>query len=298
MFKNLTLYRISAAWPAKLPQLEEALARNTFTECRPTQEQSTGWAPPRGEAHGALAEAVNGHWILRFMIETRLLPASVVRRAVAAKLEAIEAKTGRKPSRQQARELREQITAELLPQAFTRQAGVGVWIDPRARLLAVDTAAKAKADLVIVALIRSLDRFNVALLDTRTAPATAMAHWLAQREAPGEFDLDRECELKSTDEAQAAVRYSRHPLDIAEIRRHIDGGKQPTRLGLTWSGRVSCVLTDTLQIKKIRFLEGVFKEAAAEDEDRFDADAAIATGDLARLTADLVEALGGEAVPA
>jgi recombination associated protein RdgC len=41
----------------------------------------------------------------------------------------------------------------------------------------------------------------------------------------------------------------------------------------------------------------VFKEQQGEDEDRFDADVTIATGELGRLVPDLIEALGGEATP-
>ena len=42
----------------------------------------------------------------------------------------IEAKTGRKPGKKHAKELREEVVRELLPKAFTRQAAITVWIDP------------------------------------------------------------------------------------------------------------------------------------------------------------------------
>jgi recombination associated protein RdgC len=62
---------------------------------------------------------------------------------------------------------------------------------------------------------------------------------------------------------------------------------------MTWNDRVSFVLTDSLQLKKLDFLDGVFAGRPADDEG-FDADAAIATGELRQLIPDLVEALGGE----
>lgn len=298
MFKNLTLYRISTGWTATINSLGEALQRARFLECRPTQESSAGWTEPRGEKHGALVEAVGGQWILKFMIETRLLPASVVRREVNARLEKIEATSGRKPGRLAGKEIREQVMSELLPRAFTKQTAINVWIDPRAHLLAIDTTTKARLDEVLTGLIRSLDRFNLALLQTRQSPGAAMAQWLAERAAPGSFDLDRECELKSTDDNQSAVRYSRHALDIAEIRKHVEAGKMPTRLGMLWTDKLSFVLTETMQLKKIRFIDGALKEQAGEDEDRFDADVAIATGELGRLIPELIKALSGEAAPA
>ncbi len=213
-------------------------------------------------------------------------------------MDKIETTTGRKPGKKQAREIKEEVIRELLPQAFTRQTAVTAWIDPKARLLVIDTTTQARADEVLVSLIRALDQFTVMQVQTHQSPAAAMALWLTERGAPGHFDLDRECELKSTDDMQSAVKYSRHPLDLAEIRGHVEGGKVPTRLAMLWTGRISFVLTDTMQIKKIRFLDGVFKEAGGADEDRFDADTAIATGEMAKLIPEMITALGGESAPA
>jgi len=123
-----------------------------------------------------------------------------------------------------------------------------------------------------------------------------MAHWLATQEPPAGFSIDRECELKAADESKAVVKYGRHPLDIAEVQQHIQQGKLPTKLALTWDDRVSFVLTEGLQIKKLAFLDSVF-EGTKADEGGFDTDVAIATGELRKLIPDLIEALGGEAKP-
>ena len=292
------MYRIGPAWTASIKQIEQSLDRFRFVECAASQERSVGWCEPRGLTHGALVESVGGQLILKFMIESKLLPATVVRRAVEQRMEKIEATSGRKPGKKQAREIKEEVIRELLPLAFTKEAAVTAWIDPKARLLVIDTTAQARADEVLVSLIRALDQFTVTLVQTHQSAAAAMALWLTERSAPGHFDLDRECELKSTDDVQSSVKYSRHLLDLAEIRGHVEGGKVPTRLAMLWAGRIAFVLTDTMQIKKIRFLDGVFKEAGADDEDRFDADTAIATGEMAKLIPELITALGGESAPA
>jgi recombination associated protein RdgC len=78
------------------------------------------------------------------------------------------------------------------------------------------------------------------------------------------------------------------------VRQHIADGKVPTQLALTWQGRVSLLLTDAMQVKKIAFLEGVFEGGKPTRDEAFDADAAIATGELGKLVPDLIEALGGE----
>ncbi len=119
-----------------------------------------------------------------------------------------------------------------------------------------------------------------------------MAHWLLTQEAPVGFSIDRQCELKAVDESKSVVRYGRHPLDIDEVKQHVEHGKLPTKLALTWDDRVSFLLADNLQLKKINFPDSVLDQAG--DEDSFDTDVAIATGELAKLIPDLIEVLGGE----
>lgn len=289
----MIVYRIAPEWQVELGALEKALAKAPFQECGATQERSSGWVPPRGEAHGLLAESVGGQWILRFMTEAKMLPGTVLARKVKEKAARIEQETGRKPGKKETKELKEEAKLDLLPMAFTKQGSTWVWIDPGARLLVLDTGAQARADEIVTALVDALPGLAVALLDTQTSPQAAMAHWLKEQEPPVGFSIDRECELKAADETKAVVRYARHPLDIEEVQAHITAGKLPTKLAMTWDDRVSFVLTEGLQLKKISFQDTVF-EGLSQDDGGFDADVAIATGELSKLIPDLIKALGGE----
>ncbi len=292
----MIVYRIAPQWQVELTQVEEALAKMPFLECGATQEKSLGWVPPRGDAHGPLAESVGGQWILRFMVESKVLPGSVLARRVKEKAERIEQETGRKPGRKESKELKDEAKLDLLPMAFTKQASIWVWIDPTARLLVLDTGSQGRADEVVTLLVEALPGLSVSLLDIKTSPQAAMAHWLKEQEPPVGFTVDRECELKSANEEKAVVKYGRHPLDIAEVQGHIDAGKLPTKLALTWDDRVSFLLTERLQVRKLQFLDTVF-EGRGGDEGGFDTDVAIATGELSKLIPDLIEALGGESTP-
>ncbi len=294
MFKNLIIYRIAHGWAPALSTIEEALAKTPFIECGATQEKSVGWVPPRGEAHGTLIESIGGHWIARLMTESKAVPASVLARRVKEKASRIEQETGRKPGRKESKELKDEAKLDLLPMAFTKQASMWVWIDPTSRLLVLDTSSQGRADEVVTLLVEALPGLSVSLLNTQTSPQAAMAHWLKEQEPPAGFTVDRECELKSASEEKAVVRYGRHPLDIEEVQAHIDAGKLPTRLAMTWDDRVSFLLTEGLQVRKLSFLDTVF-EGTKADDGGFDTDVAIATGELVKLIPDLIEALGGEA---
>jgi recombination associated protein RdgC len=278
--------------------MEQSLQDARFVECGASQEKSIGWVEPRGEANGALVEAVGGQLILKLMIETRSLPGAVVTRKAKERIAHIEATTGRKPGKKETRDIKDDIRLELLPMAFTKQATVVVWLDPKAQLLVIDAASQAKSDEVVTALVKSLDGLALTLINTQVSPTAAMSEWLVSQEAPAGFSVDRECELKAADESKSVVRYSRHPLDNDEVKKHVAGGKLPTRLALTWDSRVSFVLTESLQLKKLTFLEVVFEGASTGKDDGFDTDTAIATGELRKLLPDLLAALGGEVVAA
>ena len=298
MFKNVMMYRLLAPWSSSSDPLQQALETARYVECSGSQEKSVGWVEPRGVAQGPLLEVVAGQWMLKLMVETKVVPASVVKRRAQEQIAQMEASTGRKPGKKESRQIQDDVRLSLLPMAFTKQGSILVWIDPAAALLVLDTASQAKADEVLTCLTKAIDGFAVKLIDTQTSPAAAMAHWLAEKEAPPGFSVDRECELKAADESKAVVRYTRHPLDTDEVCEHIAKGKLPTRLALTWNDRVSFVLTEGLQLKKVAVLDVVLEAAAslASDgkDDNFDADVAIATGELQKLIPDLMEALGSE----
>ena len=112
-----------------------------------------------------------------------------------------------------------------------------------------------------------------------------------------EFAIERECELKSSGEEPSVIKITRHPLETPEVRQHIQEGKLPAKLALNWQDRMGFVLTQALQLKKLRFKDNLFDETGKPEsaDERFDADVALATGELARLIPDLIAALGGEA---
>lgn len=295
VFKNVIVYRIEPTWSQEFAAAEEALQSQRFMPCGASQEKSVGWAPPRGEEHGPLIESVDGQWLLEFMIEAKTLPGSVVRRKLQERLAHIEATEGRKPGKKEQKELKEDIARELLPMAFSRHARITVWIDRDHRRLVVNASNAARADEVVSSLVQALSGFGVNLIHTQMEPAAAMSGWLHSQEPPAEFSIDRECELKATDESKAVVRYAKHALDIDEVRQHIENGKRATRLAMTWDDRISFELTEGMQLRKLVFLEGTDQASPGDKkEDDFDADVAIATGELSGLLPALIDALGGE----
>jgi recombination associated protein RdgC len=294
-FKNLQIYRLPAPWAMTSEQLEAALAPQTFAPGTSLEPQSQGWASPR--ENGMLVHTVNRQMLLLLATEKKLLPATVINQVTKARAAEIEEQQGFQLGRKQMRELKEQVTDELLPRAFSIRRNTWVWIDPVNGWLVVDAASPGKADEVLKLLVKAVDKLPLEMLHVVQSPVAAMTDWLTADEAPGGFTVDQDTELRATGESKATVRYVRHTLEADDVRRHIEAGKQCTRLAMTWADRVSFVLTESLAIKRVTALD-VLKEGSdtttKNDDERFDSDFALMTGELSRMLGDLVQALGGE----
>jgi len=309
MFKSACFFRTATDFTLPpLDALEKVLQKARFVPCGSTQPESTGWVPPRGNKGKQLAELVGGHLILKLCTEKRAVPASAVKAAVDEKVERYQRETGneRVPAKLK-KEFKEEVLLDLMPRAFTKRSHTLIWLDPANRFLVVDSGSLAGADRVVSSLLAALlevpgggPALDLELVQTQSSPSASMAHWLSTREAPWRFTVDRDCELKTPDEQKSSVRYSRHTLEIDEVAQHIAAGKVPIQLALTWNERVSFVLTEAGQVRRMKLLDVVMDgvDKPGKGEDGFDTDAAILTGELSALIPDLLEALGGELQPA
>ncbi|CPO10057.1 recombination associated protein [Bordetella pertussis] len=116
-FKNLKIYRLSAPWALNGDQLEECLARFAYQGGNNLEMQSLGWISPR--ENGLLAHTLNGQILLTLRAEKKLLPTTVVNQVAKARAQEIEEQQGYKPGRKQMKEIKERVTDELLPKAFS-----------------------------------------------------------------------------------------------------------------------------------------------------------------------------------
>ena len=294
-FRNLQLYRLPSQWDMTADRLSEQLARLVFQPCGSQDLATQGWSAP---LHDALVHSIGGQWMIALGVEQRLLPGSVVKQVAEEKTEEIEAQQGFKPGRKQMKEIKEAVMQELLPRAFTRRRKVYAWIDPQAGYLAVDASSRTAAEPLIECLHKALDELPLKLLNTEHSPGGAMTGWLAGNEAPAGFSIDLDCELRAVTDEASAVRYVRHSLEGEEIREHIAAGKQVSKLALTFDDKVSFLLTDKFEIKRIQPLDTLTDNSEHADvttrEEQFDADFALMTGELRRLIPALLDALGGE----
>jgi len=294
-FKNIFIYRLPEDFRIMPATLEEKLALKPLLPCSGLDKQSLGWVPCRGDDR--LLHVADNQILFALGVEQKLLPAAIINRFAKERAADAEAQQGYRVGRKQMKDIKQAVADELLPRAFALQRMTYAWLDLAKGRLVIDAASTAKAEELLEQLGKTVDNFPLQLLHTELSPIAAMTDWLAAENAPAGFTIDRELELRSSDDSRATVRYANHALEGKEILAHISAGKRAARLGMTWNDRISFVLNEHLQIKRLEFLDIIKEESskvADNDDELFELDFTLMTGELAKLLTELTEALGGE----
>ena len=299
LFKNLQVYRLPTRWGILASEVEEALVKKPLRSCGPQDSEMLGWIAPFAHYEDVFVWGSGNDLLICLGAERKLLPKAVVDAEVDKRAAIFEERSGYRLGRKQRREVADQVTHEFLPRAFTRRSKTFTWIDRTNGYLIVNASSPAKAEEVLELLRRTLDEFPLMLLRTELSPMTAMARWLAEGEAPAGFTIDQDCSLRSISEDRKEVIY-RRGLDDDQIREHLAAGCLPTKLALTFDDRISFVLTERMEIKKVEYLDIITEPlrtmSDADAEAVFEAEFALMTGELSHLINAVVLALGGELV--
>ena len=135
--KNLTVFLGSETFDWSAAELEERLDAHRCPPCGRQSPSSEGFVPPLKNDERMVVAAGSYFYLVHQEI-IRLLPGPVVKEELDARVEEIREREGRPVGRKERSELKDQITFELLPQAFTRSRRTGVLIDPQRRRVMVE----------------------------------------------------------------------------------------------------------------------------------------------------------------
>lgn len=303
-FKNLRLYCLTKPFTLSQEDLEKQLGDYVFAPCSSYEKSRIGWVSPipttDTETEPALSHVVGNYIMLCAQTQDRLLPASVVRDYTEEKVAELEERQARKIYRKEKKQIQEDMVAQLLPQAFTRNQQLYAYIAPKENLLVVNAASAPKAEEFVNLLRDTLGSFPVALPDSVRSPSDVMTQWLRDQKAAGHFSLHEDCELYNPLDGSNIIRCKGQDLLSDEMAAHIEAGKQVKSLGVAWNNLLSCVIDDDLSIKRLRFEEMREESDSFEEESaaqKFDQEFALMTLELENFFKALFEAFGGLAPP-
>lgn len=295
-FRNLRPYRLPGRLGVDAATLSARMADKPFVACRPTQPLSTGWLPALDDSASEYLHSAGPFWLVRLNREEKLLPASVVRDEVSARIAQIAAGQGRKVFRKEKLEIADEVTMDLMPRAFSRARPIEALIDEREGWLWVNQASAARAEDLLNALREVIGTLPAELPRTRKSPAQVMTDWVLHGDVPSGFELGGDADLEDPREGGGVVRARGVALDSDDIRAHLEGGMVVARLALDWQERVSFVLDKDLVIRRLKFADELMQAHEDLAEDRLaqrDADFLLLGENIAALQDELVRHFGG-----
>lgn len=290
-FRNLTLFAFPASLRDVFVAIDEALESNPLKPVGPLEMTSRGFVSPFGREEAAMSHRVNDGLWLTLGGEEKILPGAVVNEMTARKAAAIEEAEGRKLGSRARKRLKEEVLHELLPRAFVRPVRTSAHLDLQHGLVAIDTSSRKTAENLLTELRQALGSFPALPVNAEVAPRSVLTGWLGGDPLPEGLTLGDECELRDPVDKGAVVKASRQELGAEEIAKHLEAGKQCTKLALTLEDHLNFVLGDDLVVRKLKFLDGAVE--ALENTDResqraeLDARYALMVGELRRLFAVL-----------
>jgi recombination associated protein RdgC len=268
-FKNVTIFQLAKPFRVSAASLEDKLSKRSARKCGPLELSTVGWGSPMPDGT-ALTLELDGAILIAAKKQEKILPATVVREALNERITEIEVSEQREVKGKEKKRLRDEITVEMLPRAFSRSRITYALIDPDNGWLLVDSASRPRAEELTVLLRESLGSLELTNAEGEISPAGIMSQWLFHDKPPAGFTIDDECEIRESDEFGGIIRCKNLDITQGAVRKHLEAQSQVTRLAMSWNDRVSFILDQDLTIRRVRPLELI--DELREDELSDDAD--------------------------
>lgn len=253
--KNLCVFQSPEPFAFSAAELEEYLDATRCPKITSQALSAEGFVPPLKD-QAAMLHIGEGLLYCVYQETARLLPGAVVKEELEERVLEIEAKEGRRPGRKERADLKDEITFELMPRAFTRSRRTHLLIDTLRHRVLIDSASDTRAEQALSMLRKAVGSLPVTRPTANISPATQMSAWLKDpAQLPAGFTLGDRCELKSTSDEGASVRFTAVDLSREEILAHLETDMQVVKLNLVWNDEFEFDLTDTLQLKRIKPLD-------------------------------------------
>jgi len=217
MFRNVRFYSLEGIWPASEEALSKDLEKAGFEPCGPFTERSSGWVPVDTDTSDSLARRVNGADLFRLRSQSRVLPHSVVREELEARIEEYRERTQEAPSPREKRRLKAEARDELLPKSMLKSDRIWGYFDTKEKMLGIDAAQEAAAERFLRRLQASCDRVNFKPLQYQK-PFDELMTKVFLGGAPSQFSVGRECRMQDAADTGSIVRWTNFDLSDRSIR--------------------------------------------------------------------------------
>lgn len=289
-FKQVQLFQIDETIDCEV--LEAQLQSLAFHPCLPSHHYSRGFVEPveTNQEENILARRVGDYVMLCLQLEEKILPASVIREALADKVSEIARREDRKVRGKERLALKDEVIFSLLPRAFTKKSKIYGYIDLSSKRLVLGTVAEKKAEHFVSMLRKAVGEEIYAIETEKLSPK--MTHWVRHQDYPTVFSVQKAGVLQDPEQASRVIRCKAQDLFAKGIQSLLSDGCEVRQLALQWHDQVDFILSEGLLLQSVRLSDDVAlqsKELELESkEQQFDADFMIMAKTFSGLFLDLL----------
>jgi len=290
-FKNLQIYKFTEQLNLAGVDIEPMLEPHKFKSPGAHDSYSQGFTPPNRE--GFIFEQ-EGKFLFCVQREDKVIPGGSINLELNKRIAKIEETEGRKLPRKERTQMKNEIIFEMLPRAFSTSSKIYGYIDRD--WLIIDASSPRKAEDVLILLRKALGSLSVVPVATRIDANIigVMTGWLENFAVNDFFAIEDESELRGCEDNSQIVKFKHQDMSLEEVKNHLDVGCWVHKLALNWRDRILFIIDETLQIKRLKFLDLIHEQSqeieALNEQDIFSSDFAVMSGELDLLIDDLLSA--------
>lgn len=252
-FKNAIVYECSN--PEVLNNINnELLQEITFKPCGSIDTVKGGFVSPIDNPDELMLN-VQGHILLRYKIEQKVLPPAVIKQTLLEKIDKQEKLLKRKLTKSEKATLKDEVLIDLLPRAFSKYDHYWLWVDTKNKRIIIESSNFKLAENILSLLRKELGILALSPLSLDTPLEQMMTKWVKENLSFPPLALGDQVELQDLhdDVNSSIINCKNQEITSDEIRVHLDFGKWVTKLKICDGRGVSYVLNKNFIFKQIKF---------------------------------------------
>lgn len=296
-FKQTKIFQFQTTEELTAEYLEEGLQSFQLQPCPAMSPYSHGWVSPFGEDSEVLVHTTGDYALMAFGRQQRLLPASILRQHVDAKVKEIKEKQQRNVYSKEKAALREEIQAQLLPNAFCHHSDIKLFFDLKNKWIFIGSTNTSRCEDIVKALKESFNALQIVPLFPKEDCSKTMTQWLLDNRWPKNFVIESDCDVLDPEDAKSQIRFVQQNLASQDFLTHLNHGAKVKKLTLSWHERLRFTIDDKFTLSRIKFLDVLESQRQESDADNpmmvIDVDFSIMALSFSAWITDLLDCFGG-----
>ena len=222
--------------------------------CGPQQVSVSGFCNIFPENPAELVLGVGNYAYALHKTVERILPPSVVKDELAAKVEQVESQEGRRVSRSEKADLKDQIVFDLLPQAFKKSTVTPVLFDFARSEILVGCSSQNQAEDVLSSLRSALGGLSAKPASADFSATDEMSRWVVNKSEPlNGYEIGDRCELSG--DSGEKVRVTGLAAKTEQTQRYVEDLSMTVVKLEMYDEALAFDLTDTLNLRRVSPLD-------------------------------------------